>query len=203
MQRLLQLGRISKEAEVTISFLTSLLGYTADFFLVEKFKRKHLLYAGLSLLSICLVMLYLDAHFGQSKGSNFLNLEGLIFLTLYSLIYDATIGVVPWILNLEIHPSGYRGFAGGICAMFNYATNYAVSFTLPIKEKTGSKNIYMVYFFINVVGILLVKFIVPETFAAEQSDLGTLPQRRRRRKKCVFCGFSISHSQRNSRNSNY
>ncbi|KAJ6700340.1 hypothetical protein OIU79_013388 [Salix purpurea] len=75
-------------------------------------------------------------------------------------------GAAPWILNSEIYPLRYRGVAGGMAAVANWANSYLiVSLTLltVLTETLTVAGAFLLVAGISFLALIAIFFLVPET----------------------------------------
>ncbi|XVF87850.1 hypothetical protein PTKIN_Ptkin18bG0154200 [Pterospermum kingtungense] len=88
----------------------------------------------------------------------------VVFLGLYIISYSPGMGTVPWIVNSEIYPLKYRGFGGGVAAVFNWICNLIVSLTfLSLTKALGSSGTFLLFAGLCVIGLIFIYLFVPET----------------------------------------
>ncbi|KAK6265079.1 hypothetical protein SCA6_020513 [Theobroma cacao] len=88
----------------------------------------------------------------------------VVFLGLYIITYSPGMGTVPWIVNSEIYPLKYRGFGGGVAAVFNWVCNLIISLTfLTLTKALGSSGTFLLFAGYCVIGLIFIYWFVPET----------------------------------------
>ncbi|HPN36631.1 MAG TPA: D-xylose transporter XylE [bacterium] len=144
--------------------IINVLASIAALFVVDKIKRKTMLMIGT--LGITFFMFALGFSFYFQK----LGLPAIIFVIGYAFFFQGTWGCVAWILISEMYPNIIRGRAMGVSVAILWISNYIVSWTFPIMDKstflTNLFNKAFSYWIYGAMGLLAFLFIwkmVPET----------------------------------------
>ncbi|HOI48081.1 MAG TPA: D-xylose transporter XylE [Prolixibacteraceae bacterium] len=131
---------------------------------VDKFGRKPLQIIGA--LGMAFFMFALGFAFFFQK----LGLAALIFMLGYVACFAVSWGPVTWVLLAEIFPNRIRGRAMAVAVAAQWISNYLVSWTFPMMDKstflTGLFHQGFSYWIYGVMGILAALFMwkyVPET----------------------------------------
>ncbi|KAJ3675405.1 hypothetical protein LUZ60_004447 [Juncus effusus] len=153
-------GFSSNQLALLLSLVIALLnafGTVLGILLIDKSGRRPL--ALLSLLGVFLSLLLLCLSFLTLNGN-----LAVLGLGLYILCFAPGMGPVPWAVNSEIYPEGYRGVCGGMSAMVNWGCNLAVSMSfLSVVEAVGTGFTFLILAGVTVVAIVFVAVFVPET----------------------------------------
>lgn len=175
---------LSKEVEVGLSFAVSLIGFVVDCLLIDKTGRKVMMKVGLGVSTFLLVALAVVYEFERSHVGS-IKVMTLTILNLHGLIYDSFVGGIPWIYNVEIHPTGFKGIASSLASICSFITDWLVCKSLPSEMKNLSSYTLLIYAMLSLIGIFLVKSYLPETLRREAQAIPL----RIRRKKSASCMF--------------
>ena len=142
---------------------------------VDRFGRKPLQIAGALGMAISMVALGLTFYFQQ------MGLAALIFMLTYVASFAISWGPVTWVLLSEIFPNRIRGRAMAIAVAAQWISNYLVSWTFPIMDKSSFLNdifhhgfAYWIYGFMGFVAAWFVWKLVPETKGKTLEQMETL-----------------------------
>ncbi len=131
---------------------------------VDKFGRKPLMIIGAVGMAVFMFALGF-AFFFQQVG-----LAALIFMLGYVACFAVSWGPVVWVLLAEIFPNRIRGRAMAVAVAAQWISNYLVSWTFPMMNKSSFlvENFHngFAYWIYGVMGILAALFMwkfVPET----------------------------------------
>ena len=143
--------------------VTNMLATIIALVLVDRVGRKPLLYAGVSGMTACLVMLAYSFHaptaFGAAPGS-----VATVCLMVYITCFAFSMGPIAWILVSEVFPLRVRGRGVAAASLGSGASNFLVSMTfLSLINTAGSSVTFLIYAAFCVITLLFVRFIVPET----------------------------------------
>ncbi|MFZ0303646.1 MAG: sugar porter family MFS transporter [Terracidiphilus sp.] len=143
--------------------VTNMLATIIALVLVDRVGRKPLLYAGVSGMTACLVMLAYSFHvptaFGAAPG-----LVATVCLMVYITCFAFSMGPIAWILVSEVFPLRVRGRGVAAASLGSGASNFLVSITfLSLINAAGSSVTFLIYAAFCVLTLLFVRFIVPET----------------------------------------
>lgn len=135
--------------------------------LVDRVGRKPLLYAGLSGMTACLILLAYSfrtpAAFGTAPG-----VVATICLMIYITCFAFSMGPIAWILVAEVFPLRVRGRGVAAASLGSGASNFLVSMTfLSLIETAGSSLTFLIYAAFCILTLLFVGFVVPETKGRE------------------------------------
>jgi sugar porter (SP) family MFS transporter len=143
--------------------VTNMLATIIALVLVDRVGRKPLLYAGVSGMTACLVLLAYSFHaptaFGAAPG-----LVATVCLMVYITCFAFSMGPIAWILVSEVFPLRVRGRGVAAASLGSGASNFLVSMTfLSLINAAGSSITFLIYAAFCVLTLLFVRFIVPET----------------------------------------
>lgn len=131
---------------------------------VDKFGRKPLQIIGA--LGMAFFMFALGTAFYMQQ----LGLGALIFMLGYVACFAMSWGPVTWVLLSEIFPNRIRGKAMAIAVAAQWVSNYLISWTFPLMDKssylTEQFNHGFAYWIYGIMGVLAALFMwkfVPET----------------------------------------
>ncbi|CAN0890200.1 Sugar transporter ERD6-like 7 [Linum grandiflorum] len=131
---------------------------------VDRAGRKPLLLVSASGLVVSCLMIsvsfYLMTHHLAPDSVPLLAISGIL---LYVGSFSAGMGAVPWVIMSEIFPLNIKGVAGGLATLVNWFGAWAVSYTYNFLYSWSSYGTFLVYAAVNVVGIVFVAKVVPET----------------------------------------
>ncbi|XP_010545075.1 PREDICTED: sugar transporter ERD6-like 7 isoform X3 [Tarenaya hassleriana] len=132
--------------------------------IVDRAGRKPLLLVSLTGVVIgCLliaVSFYLKVHGMAPDAVPILAVVGILG---YIGSFSAGLGAMPWVVMSEIFPINIKGVAGGMATLVNWFGAWAVSYTFNFLMSWNSFGTFIIYAAINVLGIVFVITIVPET----------------------------------------
>lgn len=133
-------------------------------FTVDRFGRKPLQIAGALGMAVSMFAIGFTFYF-QSMG-----LAALVFMLFYVASFAISWGPVTWVLLSEIFPNSIRGRAMAIAVAAQWISNYLVSWTFPILDKSSVLNAvfhhgfsYWIYGFMGLCAAWFVWKFVPET----------------------------------------
>ena len=133
-------------------------------FTVDRFGRKPLQIIG------ALGMAFFMIALGLAFYTDNLGLAALIFMLGYVACFAMSWGPVTWVLLAEIFPNRIRGRAMAVAVAAQWISNYLVSWTFPMMDKssylTEQFNHGFAYWIYGIMGILAALFMwkfVPET----------------------------------------
>ena len=143
--------------------------------LLDRLGRKFFLTAGTTILTVALVGLGI---FFESAGvRSAVPWLALACLLVYIMGFAVGLGPVFWLMISEIFPLQMRGPAMAVCTMFNWALNFAISYTfLTLTADITKQGTFWLYAFFGVCAVVFIVFVVPETrhrsLEQIQADLG-------------------------------
>ena len=153
--------------------VTNMLATVIALVLVDRVGRKPLLYAGISGMTACLVLLAYSFHtpaaFGAAPG-----LVATICLMVYITCFAFSMGPIAWILVSEVFPLRVRGRGVAAASLGSGASNFLVSMTfLSLINAAGSGVTFLVYAAFCILTLLFVRYIVPETAGRELETISS------------------------------
>lgn len=139
---------------------------------VDRFGRRPLLLAGILIMLVALIMLFLafaityDWAGGESAEgmSPFWSSMTLVALIAYVTGYQVGFGPITWVLIGELFPLHSRARAIGFSVFANFSLNLLVTLTnAPLIDAVGQAALFGVYAGMCVVSLAFVFVVVPET----------------------------------------
>ncbi|WP_178945383.1 sugar porter family MFS transporter [Kocuria sp. TGY1127_2] len=98
----------------------------------------------------------------------------VIFLSLYVAFYSFTWAPLTWVIVGEIFPLVIRGRSSGVASSFNWIGSFAVGLLFPIMTASMPQEaVFAIFGVICILGVLFVKFFVPETRGRTLEDIET------------------------------
>ncbi|XP_052188066.1 sugar transporter ERD6-like 7 isoform X2 [Diospyros lotus] len=132
--------------------------------LVDRVGRKPLiLVSGTGLVLGCIlpaISFYMKENEIAVKASPILAVTGIL---VYIGSFSVGMGAVPWVIMSEIFPINVKGVAGSLATLMNWFIAWLVSYTFNFLMSWSSYGTFVVYGAINVLAILFIAFVVPET----------------------------------------
>ncbi|KAI4326485.1 hypothetical protein MLD38_031795 [Melastoma candidum] len=132
--------------------------------LVDRAGRKPLLLiSGSGLVLGCLLValsFFLKVHEWATTVSPIFAVAGIL---LYIGSFSVGMGAVPWVVMSEIFPVNIKGVAGGFATLVNWFGAWLISYTFNYLMSWSSYGTFLLYAAINLLGILFIVFVVPET----------------------------------------
>lgn len=136
------------------------LGSLLYIWIAEKFNRRTLLMLGGSVMALS----FLLPAVINSLVPNASPMMIVVFLSIYVAFYSFTWAPLTWVLVGEVFPLAVRGRASGLASSFNWIGSWAVGLLFPIMTASMSQEaVFAVFGVICVLGVLFVRFCVPET----------------------------------------
>ncbi|BFG43233.1 hypothetical protein CerSpe_295070 [Prunus speciosa] len=131
---------------------------------MDKAGRKPLILVSASGLVLGCVLIatsfFLKVHGLALKASPIFAVVGiLIFIGSFSI----GMGAVPWVLMSEIFPINIKGQAGSLTTLVNWLGAWLCSYTFNFLMSWSSYGTFILYAVVNVLSVLFVIVIVPET----------------------------------------
>ncbi|WP_058186992.1 sugar porter family MFS transporter [Terracidiphilus gabretensis] len=147
--------------------ITNMLATVIALVLVDRVGRKPLLYAGLTGMTLSLVLLAYSfqtlAAFGTAPG-----VLATICLMVYITCFAFSMGPIAWILVSEVFPLRVRGRGVAAASLGSGASNFLISLTfLSLIKATSTAFTFLLYGVFCIITLLFVRFIVPETKGRE------------------------------------
>jgi SP family xylose:H+ symportor-like MFS transporter len=144
-------------------------------FTVDRYGRKPLQIAGALGMAFSMIALGFTFYFQR------IGLAALVFMLFYVASFAISWGPVTWVLLSEIFPNRIRGRAMAIAVAAQWFSNYLVSWTFPMMDKSSYlNNLYhhgFAYWIYGLMGILAALFMwkmVPETKGKTLEQMETL-----------------------------
>lgn len=132
------------------------------FFMViaDKFPRRHLLMLGGAVMGLSFLLPALINILIDDVNPMMI----VIFLSIYVAFYSFTWAPLTWVLVGEIFPLAIRGKASGLASSFNWIGSFLVGLLFPIMTAGMPQDaVFAIFGGICVLGVLFIKFCVPET----------------------------------------
>jgi sugar porter (SP) family MFS transporter len=153
--------------------VTNMLATVIALVLVDRVGRKPLLYAGLTGMTACLILLAYSFHaptaFGAAPG-----VVATVCLMVYITCFAFSMGPIAWILVAEVFPLRVRGRGVAAASFGSGASNFLVSVTfLSLINAAGSSVTFLIYAAFCILTLLFVFFIVPETKGRELETISS------------------------------
>ncbi|HEY2260760.1 MAG TPA: sugar porter family MFS transporter [Solirubrobacteraceae bacterium] len=136
--------------------------------LVDMIGRKALFYIGLVGMGSMLVLLGLAFHFGASSWG----IGVLVILLVYIACYSLSISPLFWLMTAELFPNRLRGIGASTATVANWSANLLITLTfLTAVDALGKDLVFWIYAAFAAVGIVFVRFCVPETKGHSLEDI--------------------------------
>lgn len=136
------------------------IGSLVYMWIADKFNRRTLLMIGGSAMGLSFI---LPAVLNKLIP-NLNPMTIVVFLCIYVAFYSATWAPLTWVLVGEIFPLAIRGRASGLASSCNWIGSWLVGLIFPIMTAHMPQEIvFAIFGIICVLGVLFVKFCVPET----------------------------------------
>lgn len=136
--------------------------------LVDVVGRKALFYFGLTGMGSMLVLLGIAFHFGASSWG----LGVLAILVVYIGCYSLSISPLFWLMTAELFPNRLRGYGASAATVANWSANLLITLTfLTAVNGLGKDVVFWIYAAFAVIGILFVRYRVPETKGHALEDI--------------------------------
>ena len=117
-----------------------------------------------------LVLLGLAFHVGASSWG----LGVLVILLVYIGCYSLSISPLFWLMTAELYPNRLRGYGASTATVANWSANLLISLTfLSAVSALGKDVVFWIYAGFAVVGIVFVRFCLPETKGHALEDIDT------------------------------
>jgi SP family galactose:H+ symporter-like MFS transporter len=137
---------------------------------VDKMGRKPILYAGYSIMAVCMGALGLTFHIGI--GHQITQFVALASVLVFVVGFAMSAGPIIWVVCSEIYPLKGRDFGITVSTATNWTCNTVIGMTfLTLIAKIGSANTYWLYALINFAVIFILFFLVPETKGVSLEDI--------------------------------
>lgn len=127
--------------------------------IAEKFNRRGLLMMGGTVMGLSFI---LPAVINSFMDTNPMMI--VVFLSIFVAFYAFTWAPLTWVLVGEVFPLAIRGRASGLASSMNWVGSFVVALVFPIMTASMSQEaVFAVFGVICVLGVLFVRFCVPET----------------------------------------
>ena len=134
-------------------------------YLIDVVGRRTLLTVGSAIMSISAIGIATSFFMQSATGA-------LIFMMLFASAFAFSVGPIPWIMIPELFPTFLRGRATGICTAFLLATNWMIGqFTPMLFNRIGGTGTFMLFFVLDVICLIGVLTVVPETADRTLEDI--------------------------------
>ncbi|KRM82742.1 sugar porter family MFS transporter [Liquorilactobacillus vini] len=128
--------------------------------IAEKFNRRTFLMIGGTVMGLSFILPAIIKSLIPSVNPMMI----VFFLCLYVAFYSFTWAPLTWVLVGEIFPLAIRGRASGTASSFNWIGSFLVGLLFPIMTANMSQEaVFAIFGVICIMGVLFVKFFVPET----------------------------------------
>ncbi|NLR28846.1 sugar porter family MFS transporter [Levilactobacillus tujiorum] len=136
------------------------LGSLLYIWIAEKFNRRTLLTMGGTVMALSFLLPAIINKLVPNASPMMI----VVFLSIYVAFYSFTWAPLTWVLVGEIFPLAIRGRASGLASSFNWIGSWAVGLIFPIMTAAMSQEaVFAVFGVICVLGVLFIRFCVPET----------------------------------------
>jgi sugar porter (SP) family MFS transporter len=136
--------------------------------LVDVVGRKALFYFGLTGMGSMLVLLGLAFHFGAASWG----LWVLVILVVYIGCYSLSISPLFWLMTAELFPNRLRGSGASAATVANWSANLLVTLTfLTAVNGLGKDVVFWIYAAFAALGLVFVRFCIPETKGRALEDI--------------------------------
>jgi len=133
-------------------------------FTVDRYGRKPLMIIGALGMAVSMIAL------GFTFYSEYIGIAALLFMLTYVASFAVSWGPVTWVLLSEIFPNRIRGRAMAVAVAAQWVSNYLVSWTFPMMDKSSAlNNVFhhgFSYWIYGIMGLIAAWFMwkyVPET----------------------------------------
>jgi SP family galactose:H+ symporter-like MFS transporter len=136
--------------------------------LVDAVGRKKLFYFGLVGMGSMLVLLGVAFATGVSSWGIWV----LVILLIYIGCYSLSISPLFWLMTAELFPNRLRGIGASSATVANWSANLLITLTfLTAVDALGKSAVFWIYAGFAAVGIVFVRFCVPETKGRSLEDV--------------------------------
>lgn len=141
--------------------LVNVLATVAALFLVDRWGRKPILYAGFAAMAVSMASVALVLGSG---GGPLADHVAVVMLLVFIVGFAMSAGPIVWTLCAEIQPLQARDFGIGVSTVANWVANMIVAATfLSLLDVLGRAETFWLYAGFNAAFILLTLLWVPET----------------------------------------
>lgn len=153
------------EAQLWFTAMVGLINVLATFIaiaFVDKWGRKPILYAGFTMMAIGLGLVGTMMHLGiNTSGEQIFTVVMLLF---FIVGFAMSAGPLLWILASEVQPIKGRDFGIACSTSAGWLANFTVGATfLSLLNNFGHAQTFWLYAALNVVGLGLTAWLIPET----------------------------------------
>lgn len=128
--------------------------------IAEKCKRRTLLMLGGTVMGLSFLLPSIINCINPKTNPMMI----VVFLCIYVAFYSFTWAPLTWVLVGEIFPMAVRGRASGLASSVNWIGSWAVGLLFPLMTASMSQDlVFAIFGVICILGVLFVKFFVPET----------------------------------------
>lgn len=128
--------------------------------IADRFPRRHLLMAGGAVMGLSFLLPAVINMLTDDANPMMI----VVFLSIYVAFYSFTWAPLTWVLVGEIFPLAIRGKASGLASSFNWIGSFLVGLLFPIMTAGMPQDaVFAIFGGICVLGVLFIKFCVPET----------------------------------------
>jgi SP family galactose:H+ symporter-like MFS transporter len=136
--------------------------------LVDVVGRKALFYFGLTGMGSMLVLLGFAFHFGAASWG----LWVLVILVVYIGCYSLSISPLFWLMTAELFPNRLRGSGASAATVANWSANLLITLTfLTAVDGLGKDVVFWIYAGFAALGLVFVRFFIPETKGRALEDI--------------------------------
>ncbi|KAL8294708.1 hypothetical protein RB600_000584 [Gaeumannomyces tritici] len=147
-----------------VKFFASLL-YVS--FLIDCVGHRVPLMVGATLQATAMLYIGLYVRFGPKEapaggGVPAGGIVGVIWIYVYAFGWSFGHSVAPYVLAVEVFPSGIRSFSISFCLMLNWLFGFAVSLATPHMLRVMGYGTFLFFAGVTYVGVVYVYFCMPE-----------------------------------------
>ncbi|KFK37918.1 hypothetical protein AALP_AA3G047200 [Arabis alpina] len=137
---------------------------TLGMLVVDRWGRRPLLMT--SAFGLCLSCILIALAFGLKGVSwivDFTPLMAFIGILIYSMMFAAGIGALPWIIMSEIFPMDMKVVAGSLVSITNWFTGWIVSYCFNFMLNWSQTGTFSIFAMISGLTVIFAWCLVPET----------------------------------------
>ena len=128
---------------------------------IDRWGRRPILFLGLSIMALGMLMLAMIVYHGPTNDA--LRALGVLSTLIYAAGFSISVGPVVWVICSEIFPLKARDIGITITTAGNWLFNFSIAQSFPeLLHKLSGPGVFLLFVAITLVGILFVKFYVPE-----------------------------------------
>ena len=144
--------------------VVSIIGAAVSVMFINKITRRKLLLSGLAVTTISMGLMTLVSAGIIPLALAVKPVVVFVMVLIFVLVFQGTVGPIPWLVLSEVFPRRIGGLAMGICTFFLWIGNALVAQLFPImQENLGLNGSFLIFFICNIIGILYVMKFLPET----------------------------------------